>query len=450
MSAANKHNPDDFINAGIDLCAREGMRALTARKLARDLGIAPMVLYRHFDSLDHFRTAVWNACYARMDKVMWPEGNESGDYADVFRRACRAMANFGTDHPNLLWFMWDVHWTPERYGMESARRKALDSMMNLHRLGKESGAFRPDLNVYQSTLRTIYTMMGLTAFLITNIHTRIAAWEPDALLEDGIDHMLARMTLPKIRVGLEPSCATGGVDPSMVAWCSGNREVFGSESGGKSPFGEAAPDSLNNPGTEKTYPKCGDKTREEFIRAGVRVCNRDGMHALTARGIGQELDCTPMVLYRRFDSMEGFSAAVWNACFGLFNRSLWPLYDVPADCRTAIRRFVRAATVFNLDHPNLLWFMNATRWVPERYGLENQRLKGLNRLVDLHRRCVECGDRHPDADPLLASLRAVYTILGLSVFLNTSKEARIAEWDTDALLTDAVDLILEGYARSPR
>lgn len=63
----------DAVDAAVALADAEGLAAVTARRLAADLGVSPMALYTHVGSLDDLVVLMADAVHAAMPRPPWAD-----------------------------------------------------------------------------------------------------------------------------------------------------------------------------------------------------------------------------------------------------------------------------------------------------------------------------------------------------------------------------------------
>lgn len=63
-------------------------------------------------------------------------------------------------------------------------------------------------------------------------------------------------------------------------------------------------------------------TREQVIQTALELVRREGMDALTARGLAQELGCSVKPIFGLFHGMEEVQREVIAAAYGLYSRAI--------------------------------------------------------------------------------------------------------------------------------
>lgn len=71
----------------------------------------------------------------------------------------------------------------------------------------------------------------------------------------------------------------------------------------------------------------GVDAREQLIEAGIRILERDGLPALSARKVATETDSSTMAVYTHFGGMTGLVDAIASEAFARFTQALT---EIPA------------------------------------------------------------------------------------------------------------------------
>ncbi|MBI4261258.1 MAG: TetR/AcrR family transcriptional regulator [Actinobacteria bacterium] len=87
-----------IVTAALALADREGLDALTMRRLAADLGVAPMAPYTHVRSKEELLSAMFDAVIGSMDL---PEG-DGGDWSEELRSLGRSFRRAMLAHPGAV------------------------------------------------------------------------------------------------------------------------------------------------------------------------------------------------------------------------------------------------------------------------------------------------------------------------------------------------------------
>ncbi|GFG51401.1 TetR family transcriptional regulator [Mycolicibacterium agri] len=68
--------------------------------------------------------------------------------------------------------------------------------------------------------------------------------------------------------------------------------------------------------------RVSDRPREQLVEAGIRILERDGLPALSARKLAAETGTSTMAVYTHFGGMTGLIDAIASEAFARFTRAL--------------------------------------------------------------------------------------------------------------------------------
>src|SRR5262245_14941679 len=91
---------DRVLRAALDLVDREGVEALSMRRLGRELGVGAMSLYGHVESKDDLIEGVVEQVFRQMPPIVSGPGTER--WQDRIRGHARAYREVLLDHPNAV------------------------------------------------------------------------------------------------------------------------------------------------------------------------------------------------------------------------------------------------------------------------------------------------------------------------------------------------------------
>jgi len=86
------------VDAALAIADAEGLEALTIRRLAADLGAAPMALYRYFANKDELVTSLFDRVISEYD----PDEHHAGDWCDRMRSSFRWFRSALVSHPGVM------------------------------------------------------------------------------------------------------------------------------------------------------------------------------------------------------------------------------------------------------------------------------------------------------------------------------------------------------------
>src|SRR2546427_11250328 len=89
---------EHILEAALRIADREGLAALTMRRLGADLGVAPMALYVHFRSKEELLTGLSD----RIADELYVPARGSDDWAAQLREVARSMLGALRNHQRAL------------------------------------------------------------------------------------------------------------------------------------------------------------------------------------------------------------------------------------------------------------------------------------------------------------------------------------------------------------
>jgi TetR/AcrR family transcriptional regulator, tetracycline repressor protein len=94
-------NVEQILDAALRIVDREGLPALSMRRLGRELGADPMAIYHHVPGKRVLLTALVRRVFAEMHGAVVPT-NEGADWRDAVRAWASAYRGVAREHPNLV------------------------------------------------------------------------------------------------------------------------------------------------------------------------------------------------------------------------------------------------------------------------------------------------------------------------------------------------------------
>jgi AcrR family transcriptional regulator len=163
---------DVVIEAAMSLIDRHGIRALTIRKLAAEVGASPMSLYKHFASKEHLHDLMFD----RLVRRLFP-AHAGSTWQHEFEAASRHARRELLAHP---------HWIP-LLTRPAVPISSLGFYDHLLRLMGEDG-FRPDAAIHAFSSAMSFALgLVLTERMMTP-HGVVVPLQRLALLKEAIPH----------------------------------------------------------------------------------------------------------------------------------------------------------------------------------------------------------------------------------------------------------------------
>lgn len=186
-AARRRHTVEDFVNTALALLEQCGAHAVTARRLAREMRLSQMALYRHFDGMDHLLSRVWNLGFTQLIEYVTTADADAGGGLPGFRASLKAYTQFGINHPWLYRFMFSTGPRPEQFGEEN---EGLHAMQMLHQRVvtlKEEGCIAAEDDPAAISLHLWFLHHGLTTLAISGQASKVVGVELDRLIESTAD-----------------------------------------------------------------------------------------------------------------------------------------------------------------------------------------------------------------------------------------------------------------------
>lgn len=160
-------------------------KALSLRKVAREVGITPTSIYLHFDSLKDLTATVKTQAFDRLSEVlMTATADVAGSGRDRVRAFAQAYVDFAFAHPGLyqVWFTSELSVPPEGSREHYIGQTAFDVVRD--RLADVVG--EP-----QAEMFTVQAWCALHGIIMLRTKRPLFPWpELDAQLDDLVSRLL--------------------------------------------------------------------------------------------------------------------------------------------------------------------------------------------------------------------------------------------------------------------
>lgn len=133
-----------ILDEAIGIIAREGLRRMTMRGLARRLGLAPSTLYQHFDGKADLERQIASHGFLRLGEAIG-QALEIEDPFEAVAEISRRYFQFGLSNPELYRLMFQTLGSLRTLGLEDDPRVAQlrARTVAVYERGMSTGAFRP-------------------------------------------------------------------------------------------------------------------------------------------------------------------------------------------------------------------------------------------------------------------------------------------------------------------
>ncbi len=186
----SRHSAEDFVRHATSICEREGCAAVTARRIAKEMGLSAMALYRHFSSMEHLLAVVWNEGFAQLLAVMNVTSESKGGGVAGFQESLRAYVRFGIDNPGLYRFMFTAGARPEQFGLENFGLDAMQRLREMIASIRQSGEITSARSSEMDAVFIWFLLHGLTTVAISGQAQKVSGLGIDELIERTTQRIL--------------------------------------------------------------------------------------------------------------------------------------------------------------------------------------------------------------------------------------------------------------------
>ncbi len=185
-----RHTAQDFVDAGLQICERDGSTAVTARRVAKEMGLSAMALYRHFRGIRHLQAMVWNEICRRLIEAMSDAEAQGKCRVAGFHAAGLAYVHFGIGHQGLYQCMFSDGPRPEEFGVENLGLTALPILSSWIARLHDAGDTAPELDVHRASLHIWFVLHGLTTLVISKQVAKVTDLDLDELVRQATQNVI--------------------------------------------------------------------------------------------------------------------------------------------------------------------------------------------------------------------------------------------------------------------
>ncbi len=178
------------------VCEREGLEAVTARRVAREMRCSPMALYRHFASMDDVVAEAWGAVHALLERTIWSEASRASTPVDELAGVFRGLVSFAESRPQLARLILSVPVEHHASRLGAQILASYERLCDLVRRGVAQGVFRPDLDPRGASLELAFLLIGIATLTISPRRDALAGCGPARLLDATVQEALSGL-LPR-------------------------------------------------------------------------------------------------------------------------------------------------------------------------------------------------------------------------------------------------------------
>ena len=186
-----RHTPEEFIQAAIRVCEEVGPDCITARRIATEMDLSPMALYRHFESMEHLLVLAWNAAFISFRNLLQAKvAQTSGTSLEEFRETMTAYVEFGVEHPNLFRFMFSPGPRPGQFGLEDAGMVTWKFFNKQFDKLKREGLLKKETDPESALLLVHFALNGMTTVAISGQAPKLTGLATEVVVQRTIDQIL--------------------------------------------------------------------------------------------------------------------------------------------------------------------------------------------------------------------------------------------------------------------
>ena len=177
-------------SVALDLFRREGVRGLTLRNFAGEMGRTPAALYRYYASKDDLLAAICAEGFQNMGAAMALARSEAPDTRQAARDAMRAYLNFAVEEPERFSLMYslDQRDLPTIPAVRQERERAFGQARAIAQDAIDAGWIEGDATLAANLLWA--SCHGLAALAISDQLDMGCSY--DELLEPYLDRIVPR------------------------------------------------------------------------------------------------------------------------------------------------------------------------------------------------------------------------------------------------------------------
>jgi AcrR family transcriptional regulator len=181
---------EDLLTVAMATVEAQGVRRLSLRGIARQVGIAAPSVYLHFPDLDHLLAAVVERGFDRLTIATNVAAQDTADPAQELRARCRAYCHFALEHPRLyeLMFQADLPLTLRNAPDQTPGRRSFDNLVGVVRRYLDAGLAGAHDDPFRLASLIWTAEHGL---VLARISRPTFPWSPiDALVDEMVTRMM--------------------------------------------------------------------------------------------------------------------------------------------------------------------------------------------------------------------------------------------------------------------
>lgn len=184
-----------ILQAACELLEREGVGAVSIRRVAKKVQITPMGIYNHFPGLEALMLAVYEKGVNKLARRIWKELVRAADPKEKLRVLVRSYIRFGVENPHYYSLLFGTGFIQKYLWDRPPRSLVMENFWlpftEVIGLCQEAGEIDPAMNPQEVATHLWSSMHGYVGFLIIGRLQQL--WQTDAkgVLELMEKHLLS-------------------------------------------------------------------------------------------------------------------------------------------------------------------------------------------------------------------------------------------------------------------
>jgi AcrR family transcriptional regulator len=197
MQPLNKRGDtkNQILKAACLLLERQGMDAVSIRKIAKSVGITPMGIYNHFANLDALLVAVYEKGVGKLSRQIWKGIIPAEDPVEKLRSLVKSYITFGIKNPQYYTLLFGSEFI-QKYSWENPPRSLIMQnfwvpLSEVIETCQQGEYIRSDLNPQEIATHLWATMHGYVSFFIIGRLQQLWQMDERSILQSMEKHLFA-------------------------------------------------------------------------------------------------------------------------------------------------------------------------------------------------------------------------------------------------------------------
>lgn len=183
-----------ILQSACTLLEREGMDAVSVRRVAKSVDITPMGIYNHFPNREALLVAVYERGVQKLARSVWKGMARAESPPEKLQSLVSAYVGFGTRNPNYYMLLFGSTFI-QKYSWESPPRSLImeNFWMPLTEVIEaclESGLIKLDANPQELATHLWAAMHGYVSFFLLGRLQQLWQMDEEAIMQAMTKHLL--------------------------------------------------------------------------------------------------------------------------------------------------------------------------------------------------------------------------------------------------------------------